>query len=131
MERLTKRGTTSQNDIDELLELSNENQLGRNNAYFKLQEYEDMEENNNLLKLPCKVGDTIYVIGVLGCETIEEYKVIRVDYHSTLSGKNEFYIEAFLKSNPNADIAFYDKEIKRTVFFSKSEAEKKLKEIIN
>lgn len=32
-----------------------------------------------------------------------EYKVIRVDYHSNLAaGRSEFYIEAFLTSNPRA-----------------------------
>ena len=31
-------------------------------AYFKLKEYEDLEEQGLLLKLPCKVGDTVYLI---------------------------------------------------------------------
>ena len=30
----------------------------------KLKEYEDLEEQNKLLKLPCAVGDTVYVIEV-------------------------------------------------------------------
>ena len=42
-ERLTVRGATTQRDIDKLLELSNENQFGRNEAYYKLQHYEDLE----------------------------------------------------------------------------------------
>lgn len=52
MERLTKSGAVSQKDINELLELSNENQFGANDAYYKLQEYEDLEEQDRLLKLP-------------------------------------------------------------------------------
>ncbi len=43
-ERLTKQGAVTQKDIDKLLELSDENQFGRNEAYFKLQYYEDLEE---------------------------------------------------------------------------------------
>lgn len=43
-ERLTKHGAVTQRDIDKLLELSDENQFGRNEAYFKLQHYEDLEE---------------------------------------------------------------------------------------
>ena len=43
-ERLTVSGATSQRDIDRLMELSNENQFGRNEAYYKLQHYEDLEE---------------------------------------------------------------------------------------
>lgn len=31
-------------------------------AYFKLKDYEDLEEQGLLLKLPCKVGDTVHLI---------------------------------------------------------------------
>lgn len=51
-ERLTVSGTTTQRDIDKLLELSNENQFGRNEAYYKLQRYEDLEEQGRLIILP-------------------------------------------------------------------------------
>lgn len=47
--RLTKCGAVTQKDIDKLLELSNENQFGRNEAYFKLQHYEDLEEKGDTL----------------------------------------------------------------------------------
>lgn len=30
--------------------------------YLKLKEYEDLEEQGMLLRLPCKVGDTVYCI---------------------------------------------------------------------
>lgn len=99
-------------------------------AYFKLKDYEDLEEQGKLIKLPCKVGDTVYVNGVLGCGEAERYRVIRVDYHSTLgTGKNEFYIEALLCTNPDSSIGFYDKWFGKTVFLTKSEAEAKLKEL--
>ena len=48
MSRLTVRGATSQRDIDRLFELSNDNQFGRNEAYYKLQHYEDLEEQGLL-----------------------------------------------------------------------------------
>lgn len=99
-------------------------------AYFKLKDYEDLEEQGRLIKLPCKVGDTVYVNGVLGCGEAERYRVIRVDYHSTLgTGKNEFYIEALLCTDPDSSIGFYDKQFGKTVFLTKSEAEAKLKEL--
>src|SRR5574344_240904 len=67
----------------------------------RLKLYEDLEEQGLLLRLPCKVGDTIYVNGILGVGEAEKYKVIRVDYHSNLATKrSEFYIEALLVSNP-------------------------------
>lgn len=96
----------------------------------KLKEYEDLEEQGRLVKLPCKVGDTVYVNGVLGCDEAERYRVIRVDYHSTLgTGRNEFYIEALLCADPDSSIAFYDNEFDKTVFLTKSEAEAKLEEL--
>ena len=96
----------------------------------RLKEYEDAEEQGLLLHLPCKVGDTIYVNGILGVGEAEEYKVIRVDYHSNLATKrSEFYIEALLVSDPRNSIGFYDKEIGKTVFLTKEEAEQKLKEM--
>lgn len=99
-------------------------------AYFKLKDYENLEEQGKLIKLPCKVGDTVYVNGVLGCGEAERYRVIRVDYHSTLgTGKNEFYIEALLCTDPDSSIGFYDKQFGKTVFLTKSEAEAKLKEL--
>ena len=51
-ERLTVSGATTQRDIDKLLELSNENQFGRNEAYYKLQRCEDLEEQGRLIILP-------------------------------------------------------------------------------
>lgn len=96
----------------------------------KLGEYEGLEEQGRLIKLPCKVGDTVYVNGVLGCGEAERYMVIRVDYHSTLgTGRNEFYIEALLCANPDSSIGFYDKQFGKTVFLTKSEAKAKLKEL--
>lgn len=95
----------------------------------KLAEYEDLEEQGKLLKPPCKVGDIIWVNGVLGVGEIEEYKVIKVDYHSTLgTERSEFYIVAILASNPENSMGFYDKEIGKTVFLTKSAAEQALKE---
>lgn len=60
MKRLTKSGAVSQKNINKLMELSNENQFGMNNAYYKLKEYEDAEEQGLLYKLPFKIGDTVY-----------------------------------------------------------------------
>ena len=96
----------------------------------KLKNYKNLEKQGLLLRLPCKVGDTIYVNGILGVGEAEEYKVIRVDYHSNLATKrSEFYIEALLVSNPENSIGFYDKEIGKTVFLTQEEAEQRLKEI--
>ena len=54
MERLTNIGK-------EIPTLSNNAEYWLQ-AYFKLKDYEDLEEQGLLLKLPCKVGDTVYLI---------------------------------------------------------------------
>lgn len=48
--------------------------------YDKLAEYEDLEEQGLLVKLPCKVGDTAYFpyIDNDGEKTISEYKIIGI-----------------------------------------------------
>lgn len=47
------------------------------NALEKLAEYEDLEEQGRLLKLPCKVGDTVYVDNtILPIEDMECYEDI-------------------------------------------------------
>ena len=106
------------------------NECGIYQAIQKLAHYEDLDEQGLLLQLPRKVGDTIYVNGILGVGEVGKYRVIRVDYHSNLATKrSEFYIEALLVSNPENSIGFYDKEIGKTVFLTKAEAEQKLKEM--
>lgn len=122
MERLTKSGAVSQKDINELLELSNENQFGANDAYYKLQEYEDLEEQDRLLKLPCKVGDAVYAIsmGKIISLVVEEI--------STFYIRNEKIINVKCQ---NADIFrnYVEREFGKVVFLTKSEAEAKLKEL--
>lgn len=60
MERLTSRDSKGN------LCLCNKEVYGNNqdiyNAIAVLEEYEDLEEQGLMLKLPCKVGDTVYQI---------------------------------------------------------------------
>lgn len=93
--------------------------------YAKLKEYEDLEEQGLLLKLPCKVGDTVwfvgnkfvndyeirrFIVGEIGIDAIQVAKTIRgTDYW------NSFSID----------------DIGKTVFLTKEEAEQKLKEMEN
>ena len=77
MERLTQRtkdGIVGNNNGVEnfpLYSLYDETHLDHGlieQCFNKLAEYEDLEEQGLLLRLPCKVGDTVYVI--CECETI-------------------------------------------------------------
>lgn len=121
----------------------------------KLAEYEDLEEQGRLLKLPCKVGDTVYVDNtILPIEDMECYEDI--------DNKIPLYFPArvvsfrFAKRNwmkiavkakwlhewiddetgPESDYIECEKNftillsmIGKTVFLTKSEAEAKLKEL--
>ena len=95
--------------------------------YRRLKDYEDLEEQGRLVKLPCKVRDIIYVV-TPGCETVKECKVITVNYSNTTTSGNVFYVETLPTTGSRAVIGFYNKDIGKTVFFTKSAAEAKLKE---
>ncbi len=41
------------------------------NSLKKLAEYEDLEEQGLLVRLPCKVGDVVYCISDIGCHECE------------------------------------------------------------
>lgn len=68
MERLTKKDEYGNADIlgvdsgDLQLNLDFESFNKVTNALNKLAEYEDLEEQGMLLRLPCKVGDTVFPI---------------------------------------------------------------------
>lgn len=81
----------------------------------QLKEYQQLEEQGRLLKLPCKVGDTVYII--VG-KNISVQKIQRVTIDS------ERKIEFCTKRR---GFALFD--IGKTVFLTKSEAEAKLKEL--
>lgn len=118
MERLTKSGTISGKDINELLDESNENQMCKTKAYYKLQEYEDLEEQGRLVILPCKVGDTLYR---LVPNLYREYVEIKIAQF--VINKNGIYFITDKGVSWSAD------KIGKTVFLTKSEAEQKLKEM--
>ena len=82
---------------------------------MQLKEYQSLEEQGRLIKFPCKVGDTVYVI--VG-EKISVQKIQRATTDS------EMRIEFFTKRR---GFALFD--IGKTVFLTKSEAEAKLKEL--
>lgn len=84
-------------------------------VYRRLKDYEDLEEQGRLVKLHCKVGDTVYVIVR---KNISVQKIQRATIDS------EMKIEFCTKKR---GFALFD--IGKTVFLTKSEAEAKLKEL--
>lgn len=110
MERLTESNPSWIDD--ELWERACEPDCEEIDAvYRKLKDYEDLEEQGRLIKLPCKVGDTVYVI--VG-KNISVQKIQRATIDS------EMKIEFCTKRR---GFALFD--IGKTVFLTKSEAELK------
>lgn len=114
MERLTESHPTWIDD--ELWERACEPDCEEiDEVYRRLKKYEDLEEQGRLIKLPCNVGDTVYVI--VG-KNISVQKIQRATIDSEM--KMEFCTK-------RRGFALFD--IGKTVFLTKSEAEARLEEL--
>lgn len=98
----------------------------------KLGEYEDLEEQGRLVKLPCKVGDTLYKIIVdkyTKCSLHDKEFSLNCEYcEEKCDSKAIYVIKDFTVFDIN-EIIFYMKSIGKTVFLTRKEAEAKLKEM--
>lgn len=95
-------------------------------ASERLAEYEDLEEQGLILRLPCKVGDIVYEVQELR-KRIQPYTIISI-HISRCSVLIGWVIEddEGIYSNTNG---FCDYAIGKTVFLTKEEAEAKLREM--
>ena len=95
-------------------------------ACKKLAEYEQLEEQGLLVRLPCKVGDTVYV------PTRNFVSELRITLVSVDTNEMAMYFSWLLNSGiyPNLD-GFPGYELGKTVFLTREEAEKKLEEMKN
>ena len=119
MERLTNIGSNGEiwiTDNDET------RRYGRKeSAYKKLAQYEDLEEQGLLLRLPCKVGDTVFK---LKKHNYCPVGICSKDISCSECRANTPFgiVEGKFKLNEL-------KEIGKTVFLTKTEAEQKLKKM--
>lgn len=85
-----------------------------------LAQYEDLEEQALLLKLPCKVGDTVY--GIVLCDDgVKRIVLMRVRCIVPFDAVHKVYLE---DDHTKAYRSFYD--FGRTVFLTMKEAEQAL-----
>lgn len=130
MDRLTERNPSWIDD--ELWESACEPDCEEIDAvYRKLKDYEDLEEQHRLIKLPCKVGDTVwgnedgrtcaYTITAFSFGECEEYICEPVTTKEVV-----FY---YAESSGSITGSFAESAIGESVFLNKSEAEAKLKEL--
>ena len=95
--------------------------------YRKLAEYEDMEEQGRLIKLPCKIGDKVYLLS--GCGYEQGYKITSITYYDDAEIRDcEFVIES--DDDFERCDSFELEDIGKTVFLNKHERNKKLAECI-
>jgi len=98
----------------------------------ELMEYKQLDEKGLLLRLPCKVGDTLYKIykSPTKCSTHGEYR----DDYSCFDCEEKVCDSSYKWSiykykTTIKEIVCLINEIGKTVFLTKAEAEKALKEI--
>lgn len=123
-------------------------------AYFKLKDYEDSEEQGLILKLPCKVGDTVYVdSSALPIEYMECYEDVENPIPQSFIGRivsfrfakrnfvkiavKEKWLHEWFDDETGSESDYIECEknfsiplslFGKTVFLTKEEAEAKLKE---
>ena len=89
-------------------------------VYRKLKEYEDLDEQGRLIKLPCKVGDIVWNYSYFG---LKDYKVTYMGFDKD----GLLYFDC--KSGITYAFRCYLKDFKDKIFLTKSEADAKLEEL--
>lgn len=132
MERLTRRNRDGEGEIPKVdLDTSYSSEVRLDYSEIcalqeginKLADYEDTEENGTLVRLPCKVGDTVYRFYerfVDGKIQILEKKISWIEVYSN----NELVISV-------DGYPYSQRDFNKIFFFTREEAEKALKERSN
>lgn len=89
----------------------------------KLAEYENLEDKGLLLRLPCKVGDTVWFVGN---KFVSDYEVRRFIIDET--GIDAIQVAKTINGTDYWN-SFSTDDIGEIVFLTQSEAEQKLKEM--
>ena len=100
-------------------------------ALEKLAEYEDLEKHGRLIKLPCKVGDTVWDIdyGIPFACTITAFSFGECEEYICEPVTTKEVVFYYAKSSGSITGSFAESAIGESVFLKKSEAEAKLKEL--
>ena len=117
MDRLTER--TGEGQAIPRMDLKSN---GHQKCMERLAEYEDLEEQGKLLKLPCKAGQKVYLLRK-DIKSVIDGEITSIRIGEFASGMNIFIID----DNRYTDASF-DK-IGNIVFFTREESEAALKEL--
>ena len=137
MERLTKTYSDGTHGANDNLPCGENSYTYKGLLLEGLGKYEDAEEQGLLLRLPCKVGDTVWVItspfNVF--EGIEYNENLRDECYESFISSVTFYKNS-VQYRINAKVtnhfisAYYcEQDFGKTIFLTRAEAEQKLKEM--
>ena len=120
-----------------LIHLVDDSENGVNQAIKNLYEYETAEEDGRLVALPCKVGDTVWVIthpfNVF--DDFDFYEEAQDEIYESYISSITFYENSnqyriYAKETKQFIKAYFmESDFGKTVFFTRGEAEKALKEM--
>ncbi len=88
-------------------------------ALKEFKELKDLEEQGRLLKLPCAVGDIVYVINNKN-NTVSEEKVYDIQYRGETYKKGQ---RIFMNIGA---LVYFEMDFGKTVFLTRAEAEQAL-----
>ena len=130
MERLTDTGRNADGSGISKKSLIDRAGKGQPSSYTskivtKLADYEDLEEQGLLLRLPCKVGDTVYYIseGFIEPCTVE---TIFISDYTDKDGNCSYMAEIHYDREdcPYVSTEIYFTDIGKTVFLTRAEVER-------
>lgn len=95
---------------------------GLEKALEKLADYEDLEEQGLLVRLPCKVGDIMFRINKGAKNPIIELTVTQINIT-----RRSYNLEVI--DRDCGELMCFKNDIGKTIFLTREEAEKKLEEM--
>lgn len=97
-------------------------------AARKLCDYEDLEEQGLLVRLPCKVGTEVFVI-FSGINYYAKCQIKKIEIKPNIFEKICYFIEPVARRGQY--LKYFNNEFGEIIFLTREEAEKKLEEIKN
>lgn len=94
----------------------------------KLADYEDLEEQGLLVRLPCKVGTEVFAI-LPRDSHCTKCQIKKIEIRPTIFGKICYFAEPVAQRG--CCFRYFDTEFGKVIFLTREEAEKKLEEMKN
>ena len=132
MERLTEYMGNGE-DYESINPIDTPYEYGKANLQSlinKLAAYEDAEEQGLLLRLPCKIGDTLYRVNKGAKEPVIMMRVIQLYIKQIHKDRTVMRIDA-INDADMGESCYLPCDIGERIFLTRAEAEAKLKSDLN